>query len=87
MMKMKITYYSVNVQLNISQFISEDSEKLNSFISDLDIIYFSEDSLKNLFNSYEKAFISFFIKIMSDIRQNEEKVKDYFINSYIILNY
>ena len=84
---MKITYYSVNVQLNISQFISEDSEKLNSFISDLDIIYFSEDSLKNLFNSYEKAFISFFIKIMSDIRQNEEKVKDYFINSYIIFNY
>ena len=71
-----------NAHSNISQFISEDLEQLNSFIIDLDLIYFSEDSLKNLFNSYEKVYISFLSKIMS--RQNEEKQKIIILINYII---
>ena len=79
-------YYLDNVQSNISKFISEDLEQLNSFISDLDLIYFSEDSLKKLSNSYEKAFNSCLSKIMSDIKNNENKAKDYFNKLYNTIN-
>ncbi len=79
-------YYLDNVQSNISEFISKDLAQLNSFISDLELIYFSEDSLKNLLNSYEKAFNSCLSKIMNDIIQNENKANDYFNTLYNIIN-
>ena len=52
-------YYLDNVQSNISQFISEDLEKLNSFISDLDLIYFSEDSFKIYLIHMKKLLLVF----------------------------
>ena len=79
-------YYLDNVRTNISKFISEDLEQLNSFISDLNLNYFSEDSLKKLLNSYEKAFNSCLSKIMSDIKKNENKAKDYFDKYYNTMN-
>ena len=79
-------YYLDNVQTNISKFINEDLEQLNKFISDLNLIYFSEDYLKNLLISYEKAFNSCLNKVISDIKVNEQKAKDFFNKYYNTMN-
>lgn len=79
-------YYLDNVNSNISTFINEDLEQLNSLINDLDTNCFSEDSLKALLNSFDSAFNSCLSKVMKDIKKNEELANQYFDKIYNIMN-
>ena len=79
-------YYLKNLGNNISEFLQEDLGQLNDIISDLDVIYFSEDSLKSLKNSFDEAFHSCLNKILNDIKTNELLANQYIDNIYKAFN-
>lgn len=79
-------YYLKNLGTNISEFINEDLGQLKDIISDLDINYFSDDSLNSLKNSFEEAFHSCLNKVLNDIKSNELLSKEYFDNIYKAFN-
>ena len=74
-------YYIGNIKNNLSNFLSENLEELNSYITDLDVI-FSEESLDDLKNSFEKAYYSCLKSVSDDIKKNEILAKNYFDNLY-----
>ena len=71
-------YYLDNIGTNITNFNNGSLNQVTEIISNLDIIYFSEDSLKNLANLFESAFSSCLSKIHNEIKVNEELAKNYF---------
>lgn len=71
-------YYLDNIGTNITNFYNGGLNQVVEIISNLDIIYFSEDSLKTLANSFESAFSSCLSKIHNEIKVNEELAKNYF---------
>ena len=79
-------YYLKNLGNNISEFLKEYLVQLNSIISDLDVIYFSEDSLKSLASSFEEAFHSCLKTILNDIKSNEILAMQYIDNIYKAFN-
>ena len=79
-------YYLDNLHTNISKFMNDDLIELNNIISDLDIIYFSETSLKGLSNLFEEAFDSSLKTILDDIKSNELLAKTYISNLYNVIN-
>ena len=79
-------YYLKNLGTNISEFINEDLGQLKDIIYDLDINYFSDDSLNSLKNSFEEAFHSCLNKVLNDIKSNELLAKQYVDNIYKAFN-
>lgn len=71
-------YYLDNIGTNITNFYNGNLKQVEEIISNLDIIYFSEDSLKTLANLFESAFSSCLSKIHNEIKINEELAKNYF---------
>ena len=78
-------YYIDNIKTNLTAFLDKNLDTLNSIISDLDIL-FSEESLKDLADSFKKAFESCLKKILDDIKKNENLAKQYFDNLSNVIN-
>ena len=79
-------YYLDNIQSNITDFNNKDLHQVNDIISNLDIIYFSEDSLKTLYKLFDSAFKSCLNKIQKGIQTNEQLAKNYFDYLYNVIN-
>ena len=78
-------YYLNQRKEIIEKFLIENKQYLYNLTSDL-IILFSEESLKELANLYEKAFDSCLNKINNELNQNELLSKEYFNNLEAISN-
>ena len=71
-------YYLDNIGTNITYFKNEGLNQVEEIILNLDLIYFSEDSLKTLANLFESAFSSCLRKMHNEIKANEQLAKNYF---------
>jgi len=69
--------YLKSIQNEINTFIKENKDDLNDLILNLTLI-FSEESLKNLSNLYDKAFKNSLNKIQNDIETNKNLAQNYF---------
>ena len=78
-------YYIDKIKNYLSNFLNDNLNELNTYISDLDIL-FSEESLEDLKNSFNTAFNSCLKTITDDIKKNEVTAKNYFDNLYQTIN-
>ena len=75
--KAQFDQYENKINLTINNFLNENEEELNSLILDLNIL-FSNESLVELAELYDKAYNSSLNKIKRKIKNNELLAKEYF---------